>query len=76
MLLGPDATGYSANTVSRLKAQWAEEYDNWRKTDLGRDEWVYIWVVDLSRDCAGPLTKFRVAKENTVRIKTDGGKSP
>lgn len=44
MLLGPDATGFSAKTVSRLKAQWAAEYDNWRKTDLGRDEWVYIWA--------------------------------
>lgn len=44
MLLGPEATGFSAKTVSRLKAQWAAEYDNWRKTDLGRDEWVYIWA--------------------------------
>lgn len=31
-LLGPDATGFSAKTVSRLKAQWAAEYDAWRKT--------------------------------------------
>jgi putative transposase len=44
MLLGPDATGFSAKSVSRLKAQWAVEYDNWRKTDLSRDEWVYIWA--------------------------------
>ncbi len=43
-LLGPDATGFSAKTVARLKAQWAEEYDAWRKADLGRDEWVYVWA--------------------------------
>ena len=27
VLLGPDATGLSANTVSRLKRDWAKEYD-------------------------------------------------
>ena len=43
-LVGPDATGFSAKTVSRLKTQWAGEYDQWRKTDLGRDDWVYIWA--------------------------------
>lgn len=44
MLLGPDATGFSAKTVSRLNSQWAAEYDAWRKADLSRDEWVYIWA--------------------------------
>lgn len=44
VLLGPDATGLSAKTISRLKGQWAGEYDTWRKTDLGKDEWVYIWA--------------------------------
>ena len=44
VLLGPQATGFSANTISRLKSQWAEEYEDWRKADLGLDEWVYIWA--------------------------------
>jgi len=44
MLLGPDATGFSAKTISRLKGQWGQEYDDWRTTDLSRDEWVYIWA--------------------------------
>ena len=44
MLLGPEATGFSAKTISRLKGQWAAEYEDWRKADLGRDEWVYIWA--------------------------------
>ena len=43
-LLGPDATGFSAKTVSRLKKQWAAEYEDWRKADISRDEWVYIWA--------------------------------
>ncbi|ASP23474.1 transposase, Mutator family (plasmid) [Antarctobacter heliothermus] len=34
MLLGPDATGFSAKTVSRLKAQWADGiYSGLRGTD-------------------------------------------
>lgn len=37
MLLGPQATGFSAKTISRLKAQWGQEYDDWRLTDLGCD---------------------------------------
>jgi len=42
MLLGPEATGFSAKTVSRLKGEWAAEYKDWHKADLSRDEWVYI----------------------------------
>lgn len=37
-LLGPDATGFSAKTVARLKTQWAAEYDAWRKANLGLDD--------------------------------------
>jgi len=44
MLLGADATGFSAKTISRLKGQWAAEYNDWRKADLSRDEWVYVWA--------------------------------
>lgn len=44
LLLGPDAAGFSAKTISRLKSQWAAEYDDWRKTDFGRDEWVCVWA--------------------------------
>ncbi|NCM98287.1 MAG: IS256 family transposase, partial [Rhodobacterales bacterium] len=43
-LLGPDATGFSANTVARLKAKWAAEYGDWCKTDLSCDDWAYLWV--------------------------------
>nr|WP_319514376.1 IS256 family transposase [uncultured Cohaesibacter sp.] len=43
-LVGPEATGFSSKTISRLKQQWAAEYEDWRKTDISRDEWVYIWA--------------------------------
>ena len=42
VLPGPDATGFPAKTILRLKGQWAAEYDTWRITDLGKDEWVYV----------------------------------
>lgn len=44
VLVGPEAKGLSASTVARLKRHWAEEYDQWRKTRLDRDRWVYLWV--------------------------------
>ena len=34
VLLGVDAKGLSASTVSRLKQLWAEEYRNWRNGNL------------------------------------------
>jgi putative transposase len=44
VLVGPDAKGLSASTVSRLKRQWGDEYNAWRKARLDRDRWVYIWA--------------------------------
>jgi len=43
-LLGPQAKGLSASTVSRLKQVWREEYETWRRRRLDRDRWVYVWV--------------------------------
>lgn len=30
--------------MSRLKQQWSDQYNVWRKQDLSKDEWVYIWA--------------------------------
>lgn len=43
-LLGPEAKGLSASTVARLKQQWGEEYQAWRKSRLDKDSWAYLWV--------------------------------
>jgi len=43
-LIGSEAKGLSASTVARLKQQWGEEYQAWRKSRLDRDRWVYLWV--------------------------------
>jgi len=44
VLLGPDAAGLSANTVSRLKRDWAKEYDSWKDAAFDDEPIVYIWA--------------------------------
>lgn len=44
VLVGPEAKGLSASTVSRLKAQWKTEYEAWRTRRLDKDRWVYLWA--------------------------------
>lgn len=43
-LVGPEAAGLSASVVARLKNRWMEEYRAWRRSKLGKDRWVYLWV--------------------------------
>jgi len=43
-LLGKDARGLSAATISRLKETWKGEHERWSKRDLAGKEYVYIWV--------------------------------
>ena len=43
-LLGPQAKGLSAATVTRLKAVWAEEYQTWSKRSLAGKHYVYVWA--------------------------------
>ena len=43
-LLGPDAKGLSANTVTRLKAVWQQEYEAWGKRSLAGKHYVYVWA--------------------------------
>jgi len=43
-LLGKDAGGLSAATISRLKEAWSEEHAHWSKRDLAAKRYVYFWV--------------------------------
>jgi transposase-like protein len=43
-LLGEDAKGLSAGTISRLKQVWNQERDTWRKRSLADERYVYIWA--------------------------------
>lgn len=37
-------TALSANTIVRLKEQWAKEYEAWRRRWLGDHRYAYIWA--------------------------------
>jgi putative transposase len=41
-LLGPEAKGLSATTITRLKGVWQQEYQDWSKRSLAGKEYVYI----------------------------------
>ena len=43
-LLGPDAPGLSATTITRLKAGWEHEYKDWSKRSLRSKQYVYVWA--------------------------------
>ena len=43
-ILGPDAPGLSASTVTRLKGTWEREYEGWSKRSLADKRYVYLWA--------------------------------
>jgi putative transposase len=43
-LLGEEARGLSAGTISRLKSDWIDEHTLWRKQDLSAKKYVYFWA--------------------------------
>jgi len=43
-LLGPDARGLSATTITRLKSTWEQDYKTWSKRRLASKRYVYIWA--------------------------------
>ncbi len=46
-LLGKDAPGLSANTISRLKVKWIAEMEQWNKRKLINKHYVYFWADGL-----------------------------
>jgi putative transposase len=43
-LLGPEAKGLSASTITRLKGVWEQEYQDWSKRSLVGKQYVYVWA--------------------------------
>jgi transposase-like protein len=44
VLLGADAAGFSATTITRLLRVWQDEYVGWCKRSLKGKEYVYVWA--------------------------------
>jgi putative transposase len=43
-LVGKDAPGLSAGTISRLKTVWEKDFQHWQQRDLSGKQYVYFWV--------------------------------
>jgi len=43
-LLGPNATGLSVTTITRLIATWQGDYEAWSKRSLQGKQYVYVWA--------------------------------
>ena len=58
VLVGPQAQGLSASTVSRLKQVWAEEYRRGCDERLDADRWVYVWADGIYSGLRAEQTKL------------------
>jgi putative transposase len=43
-LLGKDAPNLSPSVIGRLKDDWQDEYERWKRRDLSTRRYVYIWA--------------------------------
>jgi putative transposase len=43
-LVGPNCPGLSASTVTRLKACWEDEFQEWSQRSLRERQYVYLWA--------------------------------
>jgi putative transposase len=43
-LVGPEAKGLSATTITRLKGIWEQEYREWNQRSLAGKQYVYVWA--------------------------------
>ena len=74
VLLGPEAAGLSATTISRLIRIWQDEYRSWRKRSLVGKDYVYIWVdgvyfrVRLEEDRLACLVIIGVLADGTKEV--------
>ena len=71
-LVGPDAPGLSASTVTRLKALWEYEYDGWNRRSLADKHYVYVWADGIY--CNVRLTGERPCLLVLLGARADGRK--
>ena len=58
VLVGPDAKGLSASTVSQLKQIWSQEYGSWNERRLDNDRWIYVWADGVCSGLRAEQTKL------------------
>jgi transposase-like protein len=73
-LLGKDASGLSATNISRMTAEWDEEYQAFRERSLSEKDYVYVWVdgihfnVRLEDDRLCTLVMIGVRPDGTKEV--------
>jgi putative transposase len=72
VLLGTEAVGFSATTITRLLQVWQEEYEVWRKRSLQGKEYIYIWADAVYFNVR--LEEDRLACLVLVGVRPDGRK--
>ena len=72
VLLGPEAAGLSATTISRLIRIWQDEYRDWRRRSLAGKDYVYIWVDGVHFNVR--LEEDRLACLVVIGVHIDGTK--
>jgi putative transposase len=75
-LLGTDAPNLSPAVISRLTAEWKEEYTRWLKRDLSARHYVYCWADGVylqarMEECHSGLFEL-IARRDKVEQKIDG----
>ena len=58
VLVGKEARGLSASTISKLKKEWGREYQDWSKRRLDKERWVYIWADGIYSGLRGDNDKL------------------
>jgi transposase-like protein len=71
-IVGPEADGVSATTVTRLLKTWQDDYRAWRKRSLEGKEYVYIWADGVHFNIR--LEEDRLACLVVVGVLPDGRK--
>lgn len=72
ILLGEDAAGLSATTITRLTCEWEEDYKSFRSRDLADEEYVYVWADGVHFNVR--LEDDRLCTLVVIGARTDGTK--
>ena len=57
VLVGDSARGLSPSTLGRLKTVWSQD---WQRSDLSRERWMYVWVDGIYSHLRGDHGKLCV----------------
>lgn len=71
-LLGEDASGLSSTAITRLTAKWQSDYDAFRKRDLSKEDYTYVWIDGIHFNVR--LEDDRLCTLVVIGVRADGTK--